>query len=175
MFMLLDWEWDGGGRAKGFGGPVAPAESSDVADGDGGGSTTPDEWESVPLRRVDVDVASVEFRGEPADSAVALPLSDCSSGICTFRRGRAAPPTRRLFEREGGVKVVSGTADVDTLRDLIVAPVLERWGSGGDDVFALDRETLPTSTDCDRLAVPTAGGGGGGSATGLGSAKDARC
>jgi hypothetical protein len=35
--MLLDW---GGGRANGFGGPVAPADSSADADGEGGGRTT---------------------------------------------------------------------------------------------------------------------------------------
>lgn len=36
----------GGGRAKGFGGPVAPADKSVVvAEGDGGGSTIPEEWE----------------------------------------------------------------------------------------------------------------------------------
>lgn len=36
----------GGGRAKGFGGPVAPAERRVVvADGEGGGNTIPDEWD----------------------------------------------------------------------------------------------------------------------------------
>lgn len=34
----------GGGRANGFGGPVAPAESSADADGEGGGKTN-DDWE----------------------------------------------------------------------------------------------------------------------------------
>lgn len=34
----------GGGRAKGFGGPVAPADNNVVAaEGDGGGRTIPDE------------------------------------------------------------------------------------------------------------------------------------
>jgi hypothetical protein len=51
-------------------------------------------------------------RGEP-DSFVALPPSD-SSGICTFNRGREIlPPTRRLLDREGGVKVVSGMVPND--------------------------------------------------------------
>lgn len=46
MFMWL-WLLAGGGRAKGFGGPVAPADSNVVAaDGEGGGSTIPDECES---------------------------------------------------------------------------------------------------------------------------------
>jgi hypothetical protein len=33
----------GGGRAKGFGGPEAPALRRALADGEGGGNTTPDE------------------------------------------------------------------------------------------------------------------------------------
>jgi hypothetical protein len=44
-FVCEVWE-TGCGRAKGFGGPDAPAESRAEADGEGGGSTTPDEWES---------------------------------------------------------------------------------------------------------------------------------
>jgi hypothetical protein len=58
---MFIWFWllGFGGRANGFGGPVAPAESSVVvADGEGGGSTIPDECESPG--RVVWDVASVE-------------------------------------------------------------------------------------------------------------------
>lgn len=88
---------------------MAPAERRVVAEGDGGGRTTPDpECESVG--RLDgCEVPSVDApRGDP-DSAVALPPSEGSSGIWTFSRGLAAPPpTRRLFDREGGVNVVSG-------------------------------------------------------------------
>jgi hypothetical protein len=53
-------------------------------------------------------------RGE-VESLVALPPpSDCSSGICTLSRGLdAPPPTRRLLDRDGGVKVVSGIDDID--------------------------------------------------------------
>lgn len=94
----------GAGRAKGFGGPVAPADNRVVAaDGEGGGSTMPDEWE--PSLRVVCEVASVECCPADVDSAVLLPVSDGSSGICTFRRGRDGPPTRKLFAREGGVRV----------------------------------------------------------------------
>lgn len=31
----------GGGRAKGFGGPLAPADNNALADGEGGGRTAP--------------------------------------------------------------------------------------------------------------------------------------
>lgn len=115
MFMLLFW--CGTGRANGFGGPVAPAESRAEADGDGGGRTTPDECESVS-RRDGCDVTSVVVivpRGD-VDSAVALPPSD-SSGICTFNRGprEMLPTTRKLLDREGGVKTVSGMDDNDPL------------------------------------------------------------
>ena len=50
MLLLLVyafWFWfdepGGGGLANGFGGPVAPALRRALADGEGGGSTTPDE------------------------------------------------------------------------------------------------------------------------------------
>jgi hypothetical protein len=42
--MLLSLFCAGGaGLANGFGGPVAPAESKVLAEGDGGGRTTPEE------------------------------------------------------------------------------------------------------------------------------------
>ena len=48
LLLLYDWLllelWFGGcGRANGFGGPWAPAESIALALGEGGGKTTPDE------------------------------------------------------------------------------------------------------------------------------------
>lgn len=46
MSMAVLWGW-GGGLANGLGGPVAPAESMAVADGDGGGRM----GASAPLRR----------------------------------------------------------------------------------------------------------------------------
>ena len=83
-------------------------------------------------------MASEEARGDP-DSAVPLPASDGSSGICTFRRGRAMPDTAlalptRLLDRDGGVNVVSGM-------DTAIDPVLlssacsiepDRCGTGGE-------------------------------------------
>ncbi len=39
LFPLNPLTLGGGGRAKGFGGPDAPADRSALADGDGGGST----------------------------------------------------------------------------------------------------------------------------------------
>jgi hypothetical protein len=99
MFPLLEFVcevWETGcGRAKGLGGPEAPAERRAEAEGDGGGRTTPEEWESElfrPLgRRLEL-VALVPERGLEFESAVALPPSEGSSGICTFRTGRLPPP-----------------------------------------------------------------------------------
>ena len=88
---------------------MAPAESRAEADGEGGGRTTTALWGSAPLRCA----ASVVVRGEALDPAVLLPASDCSSGICTFKRGLAPPPDFRLLEREGGLNVVSGLEEVE--------------------------------------------------------------
>jgi len=74
----------GGGRANGFGGPVAPALSSEFALGEGGGSTTPEECEASVLRP---GVAPVVPESLGDESAVALPASDCSLGICTLSLG----------------------------------------------------------------------------------------
>ena len=50
MFPLFEFVCEvcdtGWGRAKGFGGPDAPAERRAEADGDGGGRTTPEACES---------------------------------------------------------------------------------------------------------------------------------
>jgi hypothetical protein len=155
MFMLLVW-W-GGGRANGFGGPVAPAESRVVeADGEGGGRTTPEECESVG-RREGCDVMSVAVVIVPcgeADPFVALPPSD-SSGIRTFNCGREMlPPTRRLLDRDGGVKTVSGMVPSDPFRLIcgcIWALCALTRGSEGGEFGLLLRATLPASIDCDRL------------------------
>lgn len=114
----LFWEEDvttadgGGGRAKGFGGPWAPALRRALAEGEGGGRTTP-EWPVSELPRAGVAaVFPVDSRGE--DSAVALPASsEFSLGIWTFRRGLLAP-TWRLFEREIGV--TSGIEESEWVR-----------------------------------------------------------
>lgn len=101
---LLDgWLFDagGGGRAKGLGGPWAPALSKADAEGDGGGRTTVEWLASAgllvvggPLGPVEVDAAAaappppppptpgaglVPVAGE--DPAVILPASDVSLGI----------------------------------------------------------------------------------------------
>ena len=96
----------GGGRAKGFGGPVAPALRREFADGEGGGRTTPDECEASVLR---AGVApEIESLGD--ESAVALPPSDCSLGIWTRNLGLFLSICR-LFVRVGGA--IGGTDEVD--------------------------------------------------------------
>lgn len=95
------YEWlvdGGGGRANGLGGPVAPALSSELALGEGGGSTTPEECEASVLRP---GVAPIVPESLGDESAVALPVSDCSLGICTRSLGLLSP-TRRLFAQDGG-------------------------------------------------------------------------
>jgi hypothetical protein len=78
-------ETGGGGRANGFGGPCAPALSIAPADGDGGGNTTPGgPFSAFPFAGVEV-LFPAESRDE---SAVALPPSEVSLGICTFNCGR---------------------------------------------------------------------------------------
>jgi len=88
-------------------------------------------------------------RGLASESAVALPPSEGSSGICTFRTGRL-PDTEAELVREGGVKP-SAAEDTETLRFLLCA--FERAGGGGDVLIL----TAPVSTDCDRLFEVGAG------------------
>jgi len=94
-------------------------------------------------------VALVLDRGLASESAVALPPSEGSSGICTFKTGRL-PDTEAELVREGGVKP-SAAEETETLRFLLC--VLAR-GGGGD---FLTRFTAAISTDCDR--VSEVGGG----------------
>ena len=99
----------GGGLAKGFGGPVAPALRREFALGEGGGRTTPEEWDASVLR---AGVApEIESLGE--ESAVALPPSECSLGICTRNFGLFLSICR-LFVRVGGA--IGGTDEVDCVR-----------------------------------------------------------
>lgn len=102
------------------------------------------------------------------DSAVLLPASDCSSGICTRSLGRGAA-SLRLLDLDGGVNEVSGIVETEFLI-LCRFDVCDLWDSGGDESgFVLD--TDPTSTDCERLPFAPSS-----SFRGLGSAaKDARC
>jgi hypothetical protein len=80
-----------------------------------------------------VPVASVESCGD--ESAVALPPSDGSSGICTFSRGRLAP-NWALFVREGGVK--ASADDIEAFRAL--SCVWARCGCGGDWILLFFRD-----------------------------------
>ena len=138
----------GGGRAKGFGGPVAPALRSEFADGDGGGRTTPDECEASVLR---AGVApEIESLGD--ESAVALPPSECSLGICTRSLGLFLSICK-LFVRLGGA--IGGTDEVDCVR---------RGGCGGGcgletlggcrgwALLGWRRDMAATSIDCDRFS-----------------------
>jgi len=131
---------------------VAPAESSVVeAEGEGGGRTTPDECESVG-RREGCEVMSVAVvpRGE-ADSLVALPPSD-SSGIRTFNCGREMLPLmRRLLDREGGVKTVSGMVPNDPFRLICGCNWVFTRVSDGGEFGLLPLEALPASIDWDLL------------------------
>lgn len=84
--MLLRDELGGGGRAKGFVGPVAPALKRALALGEGGGSTTPEPDDGAPsVAPALVDPVPPEvpdFLGEePPVSPVVLPPSECSLGI----------------------------------------------------------------------------------------------
>lgn len=66
----------GGGFAKGFGGPVAPADRRAEADGEGGGSTT------EPWRLCECVGVSAGLRGELEPPVTALPpCSEPPSGI----------------------------------------------------------------------------------------------
>lgn len=79
----------GAGRAKGFGGPWAPAERRVPALGDGGGKTTP--WCCWPPPAPPaVVVPGCEELMSSCAEAVPASSPDCSLGICTFKRGRLA-------------------------------------------------------------------------------------
>lgn len=93
-----------------MGGPVAPALSSEFALGDGGGRSTPEEWEaSVPVL-AGVVREIPDSLGE--ESAVALPPSEGSLGICTFSRGLFG--SAMLFVLEAGA--MWGADEVDCVR-----------------------------------------------------------
>lgn len=125
-----------GGLANGFGGPVAPADNSAEADGEGGGNTM------EPCRLCVCVGVSAGLRGELDSPVTALPLcSEPPSGICTVSLGPRGladnGPAVMLFVRDGGAKAASGS---ETFRDLSME-LCER-GSGGDV-----RDGAPASTD----------------------------
>lgn len=149
----------GGGRANGFRGPEAPAESNADADADGdgggGGRTT-----ELCLG------AWVGVMAEPCgdlDSAPALPASDAPSGIWTVSRGplgrdaAPGPPFWRLFDLDGGANGLSAPDD-ETDAARAFSRLLETLDlfSGGD---ADDPPRAVTSTDCERLCPAAAESG----------------
>jgi hypothetical protein len=118
---------------------VAPALSSALALGEGGGSTTPEECEASVLAFAGVAaVVPVSLGDEPP---VALPLSDSLGGICTFNLGRVC----KLLVREGAAMV--GSAVVDWVR--CGAGICLGGGFGGVVPFVCGcwRATDPTSID----------------------------
>lgn len=148
--LLLD---GGGGRANGLGGPVAPALSSELALGEGGGKTTPEECDASVLRP---GVAPVVPESLGDESAVALPPSECSLGICTRSLGLLSP-IRRLFVRDGGG--ITGTADVDCV--LCGGCWGGACGGCGWDLGSAsgcDRAMAATSIDCARFSCLRKGG-----------------
>jgi hypothetical protein len=135
----------GGGRANGFGGPIAPALSSEFALGEGGGRTTPEECDASVLRPGVAPVVPESFGDE---SAVALPASDCSLGICTLNLGLLSL-IRRLFVRDGGG--IAGIEDVDCVRwgGCWIGKDCEACGRGLGSPFGCGRGIAATSMDSD--------------------------
>ena len=124
LLLLYDWLfcWEGGcGRAKGLGGPDAPALRMALALGDGGGSTTPvpEEWLASVLAFLGVAPVCCSD-----DSSVALSASDCSSGICTFSLGLLA------FDWEVSVRAGGGKS-IESAR---LGTVISFCGLGGGGV-----------------------------------------
>lgn len=102
----------------------------------------------MPARRAGCEpVASVDSCGD--ESAVWLPPSEGSSGICRANLGLLAL-SWALFVRDGGVNV--SVDEMDIFRFL--SWVLARWG-GGDRTTPLFLDTLTASTDCDLVGPAT--------------------
>lgn len=131
----------GGGRANGLGGPAAPAERSALAEGDGGGRTTPDSpGPRTGVRRAEAAAAVDSWLGsfgEAAVDAVARSLSECSEGISTRRRGRLRSVWRLL--------VRLGTEVTELVRGG-GAVALVTGGCAGADVNCASLWTEPAST-----------------------------
>lgn len=85
------------------------------------------------------------FVPEPGEleSAVALPASDGSSGICTLRTGRFPVPSWAELVLEGGAKL----SDIDDKETFLFAWVWLRAGIVGGDVVKGTRVALGTSID----------------------------
>lgn len=153
--MLLDAPFicddGGGGRANGFGGPVAPADSRAEADGEGGGSTGPASPSRIGVNRLSLRAGRCA-EGEPEDADFSF--SSSSAGIWTLSRGRFASEAT-LFVLDGicgtegktGVEAVrmgggGGGGLLVGIRPLAAAPL-------GVPLARLPRLRLPTSSDCD--------------------------
>ena len=151
--MLFIATLGGGGRAKGFVGPVAPALSKAPALGDGGGRTTV-EWPSAApalVEPVSAEVPDFLLGDEPPVPSVALPPSDFSLGIRTFSLGRLTSDCTLSF-RLGGPKALRFTAELD----LCPPPGGKVKRCGGDmPCWSLLRIAKPTSIDCERGPPPS--------------------
>jgi hypothetical protein len=86
-------EVGGGGRANGLGGPVAPADSTALALGDGGGRTM---WSVFRAGLADAPPDGC------AESPTADSPSEASEGICKFNLGRAPDLDPDVLDRCGG-------------------------------------------------------------------------
>lgn len=123
------------GRAKGLGGPCAPALNIALADGEGAGRTTA-EWPGSELPLAGVATVLPESLGD-VELAVTL-VSDCSLGICKLSCGR------RLLLRDDGtddsdwVRCGCDCCDWGSGRTLpLTGSGWEReWGGGAGTVFA---------------------------------------
>ena len=95
----------GAGLAKGLGGPVAPALSMALAEGEGGGSTTPEWFGSLGFAGglLSPPPPPLECRADATAEPSSASSSDCSAGIWTLSWGRL-PPWEMLFVRDGGAK-----------------------------------------------------------------------
>lgn len=143
----------GAGRAKGLGGPCAPALSKAFADGDGGGNTTPCDGPACceePLIPLGLEVLGASELAVPPSSP------ECSLGICTLRRGRLASDEL--------VFVLAGTGTPAfcfcfgcgvPLVGLAVGSGLGDTRSGLTSSFAFSRCMDATSTDAARAVAST--------------------
>lgn len=126
----------GGGLANGFGGPWAPALRIAPAEGDGGGKTTP-EWFVSGFALAGVS-ALLPAESRESESAVVLPLSEFSLGICTFSCGRFDWP---LFVRVGGL-ISLEIEEIDCVRDVSART---RGGGGGGITGLVDLPSFKSS------------------------------
>jgi hypothetical protein len=120
---------------------VAPALRREFALGEGGGSTTPEEWDASVLR---AGVApDMESLGD--ESAVALPPSECSLGICTLNFGLFLSACWRLLTRVGGAMI--GTVGVESVRcGGCGLEIFGGWG-GWEGPLGCRRDMAHTSMD----------------------------